>query len=563
LKLAEALRIGGQAKSRKDSIRVALACGFTPLHFQTFLTAEIATRIHASPEIAVGLFDDLLGTLCRLEQKELAGVVVALEWSDVDARLGVRGTHGWRLSKRSDLTASVDRRLAAIGSAIDALSIPTVVILPTLPLPPMFGPPGSITSAEALDLRAKLLAFAAARRSARVVDPQRVDECSPFAERLRLSTALQNGFPMTLEHASRLAAIAAEALLPPMPLKGIITDLDDTLWRGILGEEGVDGVHWSIDRHSQNHALYQELLASLAEIGVLIGIVSKNDPTLVEKALNRNDLVLTRENITTVEAGWGPKSEAVERMLRAWNIAPDSVVFVDDSAFERSEVQRQFPDIRCLPFPVNDDDALWELLRELRRLFGKSTVTPEDAIRAESLRAGAVFRAQSAESGEEAILAEAEAVITIEFDRPDARALELVNKTNQFNLNGHRIDESTWHGRASDAGTFFASVTYADKYSPLGKIAVVVGRKGHEPAIDFWVMSCRAFSRRIEHHTLKALFDWLNADMLRLDFSKTPRNGPFEDFLRRYSDTTSIERTTFHARCPALYAKVEIHGRHS
>ena len=115
MKLAEALAIVNRARSSERTVRVALACGFTPLHFSTFLGAEIARRSGAAPEIVPGLFDDLLGTLTGLDAKGLAGVIVALEWSDLDARLGVRGAGGWRSSNRADLLASVERRLGALG----------------------------------------------------------------------------------------------------------------------------------------------------------------------------------------------------------------------------------------------------------------------------------------------------------------------------------------------------------------------------------------------------------------------------------------------------------------
>src|SRR5476651_1321213 len=90
------------------------------------------------------------------------------------------------------------------------------------------------------------------------------------------------------------ASLAVECLFPPVRAKGLITDLDDTLWQGILGDAGAAGVAWSLDAHAQPHALYQELLASLAEAGILIAVASKNDPALVEEAFARPDLLLRR-----------------------------------------------------------------------------------------------------------------------------------------------------------------------------------------------------------------------------------------------------------------------------
>ena len=112
----------------------------------------------------------------------------------------------------------------------------------------------------------------------RIVNPQRLDALSPPAERLDVKAELMSGFPYRTAHASVVAELLAEPLKPVMPKKGLITDLDDTLWRGILGEVGAHGVTWDLDHYSHMHGLYQQLLNSLAEAGVLIGVASKNDP---------------------------------------------------------------------------------------------------------------------------------------------------------------------------------------------------------------------------------------------------------------------------------------------
>ena len=140
----------------------------------------------------------------------------------------------------------------------------------------------------------------------------------------------------------------ARLLAPPAPRKGIVTDLDDTLWSGLAGEIGPEGVSWDLASHSQLHGLYQKLLAALAEEGVLIGVASKNDPAVVERTFEREDLLLRADRIFPVEAHWGAKSGSIERILRTWNISADSVVFVDDSAMELAEVAAAHPGMECL-----------------------------------------------------------------------------------------------------------------------------------------------------------------------------------------------------------------------
>src|SRR5262249_48227907 len=150
-------------------------------------------------------------------------------------------------------------------------------------------------------------------------------------------------FPYNLDHASAVAGLLSRLIWNPPPKKGLITDLDDTLWSGIIGEVGAQGVHWDLDHQSQCHGLYQRFLRSLSEEGVLVSVASKNDRATVEDAFEREDLLLPKENIFPLEVGWGSKAEAVTRILKVWNVGPDSIVFVDDNPLELAEVQSRHP----------------------------------------------------------------------------------------------------------------------------------------------------------------------------------------------------------------------------
>ena len=213
--------------------------------------------------------------------------------------------------------------------------------MPTLPLPPLFPQPPGQSGPHELALRA-LAAGTAARLAAEpgvwLVSHQKLDELSPSATRRDVKAELAAGFPYSLHHAGALAALLADLLCPPVPRKGLITDLDDTLWAGLLDEAGPRGVTWTGADH--RHALYQQLLASLAGAGVLIGVASRNDAGLVAEALGRPDLFVGRDVLYPVEVTWGSKAHSISRILEAWNIAADAVVFIDDSALERDEAHR-------------------------------------------------------------------------------------------------------------------------------------------------------------------------------------------------------------------------------
>jgi FkbH-like protein len=269
-----------------------------------------------------------------------------------------------------------------------------------------------------------------------------------------------------------------------------------------------------------------------------VGVATKNDPALVEQALNRPDLLIPRQRLFPIMAGWGPKSESVGRILAAWNIAPDSVIFIDDSPMELAEVQSRHPGIECLRFAKDNPNLVWETLCELRDRFGKPLLSEEDSFRAASLRAAEQIEPGLRGQDGGQFLRQLGGKVTLDFTKnaEDSRPLELINKTNQFNLNGRRYAESDWRALLQSPDGFLLTVSYLDKFGPLGKIAVVTGvLSGDLCRVGRWVMSCRAFSRRIEFHTLVGLFQRLNCSELRLDFAETERNGPLREFLASFA----------------------------
>lgn len=571
MKLHEALKIVHAAPPEgAESLLVHLVCGFTPLHLATFLTAHLRQRLPGrAVEIRTGVYGDLAGNLARLRGTPPGAAAVVIEWADLDPRLGLRGLGGWGPKLLDDVRRNVEASTNRILRALEELAEagPVALSLPTLPLPPVSYLPAAQLGVEELLWRRALQEFAlgaAGLRNLRLVNGGRLDELSPASERLDVKAELATGFPYHVSHASQVAALLAELIQPRPPKKGLITDLDDTLWRGILGEEGVKGVSWDLDRRSHGHALYQQLLGALAESGVLVGVASKNDPALVQEALQREDLLVPTGQLFPVEANWQQKSRSIERILAAWNIGADAVVFVDDSPIELAEVNALYPEMECLLFSKSDDQAVYDLLRKLRDLFGKPAILEEDAIRAESIRRAGAFRA-GAEDGPgqslEAFLEQVDAELTIaRIDAEgQARAFELINKTNQFNLNGRRLSEADFQAALRRPGAVSLLISYRDKYGPLGKISALLGRvEASVLTIDSWVLSCRAFSRHIEHRCLEHLFEQWGVSEIELDYRPTARNGPVGEFLAGFLDGEPgpphrIQRQVFMDRKPALF----------
>jgi FkbH-like protein len=269
--------------------------------------------------------------------------------------------------------------------------------------------------------------------------------------------------------------------------------------------------------------------------GVLLAVASKNEPEIVKTALARNDLFFDGNALFPILASWGPKSQAVAQILSTWNIAADSVVFVDDNPMELDEVQQAFPGITCMRFSAKDPGQVWALIESLRDCFGKPVVLAEDALRRESIRASAVIREAGDHASSPDFLRGLEGAVTLDYRKnaADQRPLELINKTNQFNLNGVRVTDGEWQRALESKEQLIVTVSYKDKFGPLGKIGVLVASQ-HDRLVKVtsWVMSCRAFSRRIEHHMLDQLFRRTQAEEIEFAFSRTDRNQPLQEFFR-------------------------------
>lgn len=523
-----------------------LACGFEPLHLGTLLRGRLLERLpEQNVELGVGQYGDLLGNVKRAGESGAIGAAVVVEWSDLDPRLGLRASGGWGKEARESILVQMEAQMGRLEEAIGQLGLkmPVAVASPALPLPPVGGTSGAQSSGWELELRAMvagMMARLGRREGVRVVR----GESEPVALDARME--LKAGFPYTMAFASERAAGLSAALWPRAPKKGLITDLDDTLWGGIAGEIGPAEVSWSQDSHTQVHGLYQQMLGHLSGMGVLLGICSKNEPATVAEGLGRKDLLVEAQAFYPVEASWGAKSAAVGRILKAWNIAADAVVFVDDNPMELAEVEQAHPGIQCLRFTPQEPERVWELLGQLGDLFGKPRLEAEDLLRQSSIRAAAEFAAGSETGTDPEFLSGLGGQVGIDWDLKASaqRALELINKTNQFNLNGLRLGEGEWSQRLEQDSLVGMVVSYQDRLGALGRVGVLLGETdGDQPVrVTHWVLSCRAFSRRIEHHTLAALFARTGAGEVEFALEATERNQPLREFLSTLGVTAEGKR---------------------
>ena len=317
---------------------------------------------------------------------------------------------------------------------------------------------------------------------------------------------------------------------PPQPKKVLVTDLDNVMWSGVVGEDGLDGIRYLSEGAGFRHFLYQTLLSKLKREGALLAAVSRNDDELASGPFRSGRMTLGLDDFVAVVASYNAKSAQIREIARHLNLGLDSFVFVDDNAIEIEEVSAAIPEIRVVQFPKHDD-ALPAFFAELSRLFRRGVVTLEDSNRTAMYQRRLETMAPTGVAGADLteFLRGLEMALTI-HDRSQgdrARAVQLINKTNQFNLNGRRVTDEDVGDVLARGGRLY-TCTLSDRTGSHGEIlSCLIDAEG---TVQSLVMSCRVFQRRVEH----AFLVWLsNRDdpPRTLAFEETPRNEPMRQFL--------------------------------
>jgi FkbH-like protein len=348
-----------------------------------------------------------------------------------------------------------------------------------------------------------------------------------------LASYLSTGNPFAGNQLGEVAErIIDRAMEPPVgAAKVLVTDLDNVMWRGVIGEDGIEGIRFTPEGLGFRHFLYQTFLGKLKREGTLLAAVSRNDPALAHAAFLTEQMTLRVEDLVVIAASYNAKSSQIKSIANELNLGLDSFVFVDDNPLEIEEVSQALPELTTLRFPANDDE-LPNFFGTLSRLFGRSAITSEDAERTEMYRRR--FEAMVPSSGEGADLTsflrglEMSMIIRDRSEGDYTRAVQLINKTNQFNLNGRRVSEDDV-GATLAAGGRLYGVTLNDRTGSHGEVLACLIDAGG--TVRSLVMSCRIFQRRLEY----AFLSWLTGEDSAprdLEFAATERNEPMRLFLR-------------------------------
>ncbi len=328
--------------------------------------------------------------------------------------------------------------------------------------------------------------------------------------------------------------------------KCLVLDLDNTLWGGVLGEDGLEGVQLAECGEGERYYDFQCRLQELKETGVLLTIASKNNDADVREMLRNHPFMVLRENdFAVIKANWNHKSQSIREIAEELNINTDSFVFVDDNPLEREEVRRMLPEVVVVDFP--EPELLEELAGKLfREYFYTFRVTGEDAQKTlqyfqESRRKKALAEAETFVD----YLQSLDICIDIHSAKPEeiVRVAQLTQKTNQFNLTTRRYTTGDIAERLSNPDWRIYTVHTRDRFGENGLVCVLIlyrdRRVEHGEntvGIDTFLMSCRIMGRQVEDAVMETIENLLRREgilRIRAEYLPTSKNLPVAGLFER------------------------------
>jgi FkbH-like protein len=336
--------------------------------------------------------------------------------------------------------------------------------------------------------------------------------------------------PLLARHTA--AVIAADLGLAR---KCLVLDLDNTLWGGVVGEDGLANIRLGDGPEGEAYVAFQERILELKRKGVVLAVASKNDDAEARAAFGQHPAMRIREeDIACFAANWDTKVDNIRLIAQTLDLGLDALVYADDNRAEREIVRRFLPEVDVLPLPT--DPAHYARVLGEYLHFETAAFSREDALRADHYRARAQAQARRLEVGElEDFLRDLEMSATIApFDEVRLpRIVQLIGKTNQFNLTTKRHSFAHVRELMEIPGAVHLFLELRDRFADHGLVGVLIGvPKDGALEIDTWLLSCRVIGRRAEHAMIEQLARRArDAGFRRLRgiYVSTPKNGVVRD----------------------------------
>ena len=345
--------------------------------------------------------------------------------------------------------------------------------------------------------------------------------------------------------------------------KVLILDLDNTLWGGVLGEDGPEGITLSGSLIGAVYKDTQRRILELHKTGVLLAIVSKNDRDDVLSAINTHPHMLLREDaFVEILANWDEKHVNIRRLAESINLGMDSFVFLDDNNVEREAVRIALPEVTVVDFPEDSAKLPATVQKIADEYFYIEKLTREDTVKTLQYREDSQRKAARSDfSSFDEYLKSLDIKITL-YEMQESqteRAAQLTQKTNQFNLTTLRFDITGIKEYASMPGKHVFTAEVSDKYGDSGLILVLMLSCHEEYAeIDNFLMSCRVMGRYIEDAVITAVESVLsnnyslNINTIYAKYIPTVKNAPVQHLMERldfYLESVSDDGVRRYCRC--------------
>ena len=337
----------------------------------------------------------------------------------------------------------------------------------------------------------------------------------------------------------RLARYVRAVLVPPC--KCLVVDLDNTLWGGVLGEEGLGGIALGEDYPGNVYKHFQRRLLSLRAQGILLAVASKNNEADVLEALERHpDMLLRPPDFAAFQIHWGDKATSLQRIATELNIGVDALAFFDDSPVERAWVQQHLPAVTVIDVP--SDPLQYMNALEESGAFDRLTISDDDRRRADMIHEARQRQQLQTQVGSvEDFLRDLAMTATIGALGPATlpRVAQLIAKTNQFNLTTRRYTEAQLQALTEQQGGLALWMRLRDRFGDSGLIGVAIGiaEGSAQWRVDTFLMSCRVIGRQAETALLGALVQQVSArggKTLIGEYVPTAKNGQVVDFYRSH-----------------------------
>jgi FkbH-like protein len=334
--------------------------------------------------------------------------------------------------------------------------------------------------------------------------------------------------------------------------KCIVLDLDNTLWGGIIGEDGFNGIKLGPEPPGNTFMEFQRVLLSLHERGIILAINSKNNFEDAIKVIKEHPyMILKEEHFAAMCINWNDKVSNMRKLIKEINIGSDSLVFIDDDPVNREFVKLTFPEI--LVVNLSDDPSTY--VKEIENLidFSVLKITDEDKNRGKMyLKQKKIIELEKTSTNLQTFLNQLELKISIkevdEFTLP--RVSQLILKTNQFNLTTKRYQEKDIEKMIKDSDFLVTCVQVEDKFGDNGITGVFIIKKENEKEwrIDTFLMSCRIMGRDIEKGIITYIINKAkenNIQKINADFIPTQKNKPIENLLSDHKFKKNGESWTY------------------